>query len=145
MDAYKYQKVDAFTSNTSTGNPAACIFLNKTQSLSEKAMLEIAQQHKGFVSEVVFCSNQKEIFLTYYSSECEVSFCGHGTIACMYNLVKETESLLGCSEIPIRTNKKRTLTVYNRIAEQNAVFISAPKPRFLETGLTPRMLPDHWI
>ncbi|MEL7648127.1 MAG: PhzF family phenazine biosynthesis isomerase [Sedimentibacter sp.] len=137
MEAYKYQKVDAFTSNTSIGNPAACIFLSESQSLSETAMLEIAQQHKGFVSEVIYCSSHKGIFLTYYSSECEVSFCGHGTIACMYSLVKNTESLLKCSEIPINTNKKGALTVYNRITEQDAVFISSPSPNYLATYLKP--------
>lgn len=137
METYKYQKVDAFTSNQSTGNPAACIFLSETQALSEAAMQEIAQQHKGFVSEVIYCSSHGGIFLTYYSSECEVSFCGHGTIACMYNLVKNTETLLACSEIPIHTNKKGVLTVYNRIAEQDAVFISAPKPNYLTILLKP--------
>ena len=137
MGIYTHQKVDAFTSNTSTGNPAACIFLNENQTLSEEAMLEIAQQHKGFVSEVIYCSRHDGIFLTYYSSEGEVSFCGHGTIACMYNLVKITASLFECSEIPIHTNKKGQLTVYNRISEQDAVFISAPKPNYLATCLKP--------
>ncbi|UWD48508.1 PhzF family phenazine biosynthesis isomerase [Clostridioides difficile] len=130
METYKYQKIDAFTSDVSTGNPAACIFLNEAQVLSETAMLEIAQQHKGFVSEVIYCHSHEEISLTYYSSECEVSFCGHGTIACMYNLIKNTETLLKRSEIPIKTNKKGRLTVYNRIAEQDAVFISAPSPNY---------------
>lgn len=137
MDAYRYQKVDAFTSATSTGNPAACIFLNERQALSEKAKLEIACQHKGFVSEVIFCSTHSGIFLSYYSSECEVNFCGHGTIACMYNLIKETKALSQKSEISIVTNKKGALMVYNKIAEQDAVFISAPKPRFLEASLPP--------
>ncbi|MDD2217727.1 MAG: PhzF family phenazine biosynthesis isomerase [Eubacteriales bacterium] len=135
IKAYKYQKVDAFTSNQSAGNPAACIFLNEKQTLSETAMQEIARQHKGFVSEVIYCSSHEGIFLTYYSSECEVSFCGHGTIACMYNLVKNTETLLACNEIPIHTNKKGDLTVYNQIEEQDAVFISAPKPNYLATPL----------
>lgn len=137
METYKYQKADAFTSEQSTGNPAACIFLSEKQTLSEAAMQEIARQHKGFVSEVIYCSSHDGIFLTYYSSECEVSFCGHGTIACMYNLVKNTETLLACSEIPIHTNKKGVLTVYNRIEEQDAVFISAPKPNYLTTLLKP--------
>lgn len=135
MEAYKYQKVDAFTSGTSTGNPAACIFLKEAQTLSEAAMLEIAQQHKGFVSEVIYCSSHEGISLTYYSSECEVSFCGHGTIACMYNLIKNTESLFQSKEISIHTNKKGVLTVYNRIEEQDAVFISAPRPSYLTTLL----------
>ncbi len=103
-------------------------------------MQEIARQHKGFVSEVIYCSSHDGIFLTYYSSECEVSFCGHGTIACMYNLVKNTETLLACSEIPIHTNKKGVLTVYNRIEEQDAVFISAPKPNYISTSLKPNDL-----
>ena len=42
--------------------------------------------------------------LTYYSSEREVNFCGHGTIACMYDLIKNTESLLSKSEILIDIN-----------------------------------------
>ena len=66
-----------------------------------------------------------------------MDFCGHGTIACMYNLIKETESLFSCSEIPIQTNKKGALTVYNKIAVQDAVFISVPKPNVLETSLNP--------
>ncbi|WP_319379120.1 PhzF family phenazine biosynthesis isomerase [uncultured Methanocorpusculum sp.] len=132
METYLYRKADA-----STGNPAACLFLDENQTLSDDAMLEIARQHKGFVSEVIFCKSHDGIFLTYYSSEGEVSFCGHGTIACMYTLVKNTPALLSCREIPILTNKKGHLTVYNRIADEDAVFISAPKPSYLSTGLKP--------
>ena len=135
MGLYKYQKVDAFTSDTSAGNPAACIFLHEEQSLSEEAMLEIARQHKGFVSEVVYCRIHDGVFLTYYSSECEVNFCGHGTIACMYSLIKNTASLSACSEIPILTNRMGQLTVYNRIADQDAVFISAPDPVYIASSL----------
>ncbi|MEA5038073.1 hypothetical protein SDC9_29247 [bioreactor metagenome] len=135
MELYKYQKLDAFTLDTSAGNPAACIFLHEEQSLSEEAMLEIARQHKGFVSEVVYCRIHGGVFLTYYSSECEVNFCGHGTIACMYSLVKNTASLSPCSEIPIHTNRIGQLTVYNRIADQGAVFISAPKPTYIASSL----------
>lgn len=135
METYRYRKADAFTSDASNGNPAACLFLDKNQILSEDAMLEIAGQHRGFVSEVIYCRSHDGIFLTYYSSEGEVSFCGHGTIACMYTLIKNTPSLFSCSEIPIHTNKKGELTVYNRIADEDAVFISAPAPSYLPTGL----------
>ncbi|WP_281034014.1 PhzF family phenazine biosynthesis protein [Methanocorpusculum labreanum] len=112
-------------------------FLDENQTLSEDAMLEIAKQHRGFVSEVIYCKSHDGIFLTYYSSEGEVSFCGHGTIACMYTLIKNTPGLFSCSEIPIHTNKKGQLTVYNRIADEDAVFISAPNPGYLPTGLKP--------
>jgi PhzF family phenazine biosynthesis protein len=142
MREYNYRKVDAFTSGKSLGNPAACIYLEDNQSLSDSEMLSIAKQHKGFVSEVVYCSvtKQSEFHLTYYSSECEVEFCGHGTIACMYSLIKSTPSLLEKKQIAIHTNKKGKLTVYNKITEQDAVFITAPKPTFIGTALTSEII-----
>lgn len=138
MKEYNYEKIDAFTSNKSFGNPAACIYLEDDQILTNDEMLSIAKQHKGFVSEVVYCSKSQQsgYNLTYYSSECEVDFCGHGTIACIYSLIKGTASLLMENELIIHTNKKGALTVYNKIAEEDAVFISAPKPIFLGTKLS---------
>lgn len=138
---YKYKKIDAFTSGKSQGNPAACLYLKQGQELSSEQMLEIAKQHKGFVSEVVFCKmNAGNIFLTYYSSECEVDFCGHGTIACMYELIKNDPELLKQAQIEITTNKKGRLAVYNKINEQDAVFIEAPKPVYIGTELTKEMI-----
>jgi PhzF family phenazine biosynthesis protein len=133
MKAFEYRKIDAFTSGDSLGNPAACIYLSEEQFLTEIEMLNIAKQHKGFVSEVIYCScKSQSIFnLAYYSSECEVDFCGHGTIACMYNLINETPELIGLKEITINTNKKGTLTVYNEIETQNAVYITAPNPKYI--------------
>lgn len=133
MEAYQYRKIDAFTSGSSLGNPAACIYLKNNQTLLEHEMLDIAKQHKEFVSEVVYCTqrSQHSFDLTYYSSECEVDFCGHGTIACMYNLIKETPDLLGQREIEIHTNKKGTLTVYNEIQTQDSVYITAPAPEYI--------------
>ena len=91
MTSYTYSKIDAFTAGQSLGNPAACLYLERGQKLSEQVMLEIAKRHKGFVSEVIFCEDRADgYFLTYYSSECEVDFCGHGTIACMVRLIKRT-------------------------------------------------------
>lgn len=137
MSSYSYKKIDAFSSGDSLGNPAACLYLKDGEALTDAQMLDVARQHKGFVSEVVFCTqSQKRIELIYYSSECEVDFCGHGTIACMHSLIKDTPHLLSQSEITIRTRKKGTLTVYNRIPGEDAVFISAPPPVFIGTGLT---------
>ncbi|MFB0919351.1 MAG: PhzF family phenazine biosynthesis isomerase [Oscillospiraceae bacterium] len=137
MERYFYKKIDAFTSGESLGNPAACIYLNDNQTLTNAEMLSIAKQHKGFVSEVVFCNKlgPYEYKLIYFSSECEVDFCGHGTIACMYSLIKETPNLLSKKEIEIHTNKKGTLTVFNDIAEKDAIYISAPLPNYLGTTL----------
>jgi len=137
MDEYSYKKIDAFTSEKSLGNPAACIYLDNGQTLAEDKMQAIARQHKGFVSEVVYCgeSSLADYKLVYYSSECEVDFCGHGTIACMYRLIKSTPDLMEKSELLIETNRKGLLTVYNRIVEQDAVFITAPQPKYIGTNL----------
>ena len=142
MKEYNYKKIDAFTSEKSLGNPAACIYLEDTETLTNDEMLIIAKQHKGFVSEVVYCSksNNSEYNLSYYSSECEVDFCGHGTIACMYSLIKSNLSLFEKNEIIIHTNKKGTLTVYNKISEQNAIFITAPAPSYIGTNISCEMI-----
>lgn len=96
---------------------------------------QVAYELKGSVSEVVYClpvaaDNQTVYSLLYYSSECEVDFCGHGTIACMYDLVASTPELMRQKEIGIRT-KKIELTVYNNISEMDAVFITAPLPQYI--------------
>ncbi len=130
---FTYRKLDAFTSGKSKGNPAACLYLDKDQQLTEEEMLTIAKDHKGFVSEVVYCSPLADnaYRLRYYSSECEVEFCGHGTIACMYNLVKSNKELTEVKEIIIKTNKG-DLKVYNELQSLDAVFITAPDPEYLE-------------
>ncbi|HEX2947096.1 MAG TPA: PhzF family phenazine biosynthesis isomerase [Clostridia bacterium] len=137
MRSYDYRKIDAFAAAGSTGNPAACIYLDGHHELTDDEMLTIARQHKGFVSEMVYCSaeGQDEYRLIYYSSECEVEFCGHGTIACMYDLVSRTPALMRKKEIRIETRKKGSLIVFNEIGNENAVYITAPEPVFLETGL----------
>ncbi len=137
MKAYRYKKLDAFTANGSLGNPAAVLYLSAGQALNESDMLHIARQHKGFVSEVIYCEqNADQIQLTYYSSECEVDFCGHGTIACMYSFIKETPALMKQKEISIRTNKKGSLIVFNKIQERDAVFVTAPLPVYIGTDLS---------
>lgn len=138
MNEYNYKKIDAFTSEKSLGNPAACIYLDDGQTMDEDKMQAIARQHKGFVSEVVYCSKSQlaNYKLVYYSSECEVDFCGHGTIACMYSLIKSTPDLMGKSELLVETNRKGILTVYNQITEQDAVYITAPEAQHIGTDLS---------
>ena len=132
MKQYSYKKIDAFTSGESLGNPAACLFIGKER-LTNEEMLSIAKQHKGFVSEVIFCSESEaaDCKLTYYSSECEVDFCGHGTIAAMYEMIAGDEKLRSKKELIIDTNKKGRLTVYNRIPDEDAVYITAPQAQYL--------------
>ncbi len=133
MKSLSYKKVNAFTSDSSSGNPAACIYLEAGQSLASSDMQEIGRDHKGFVSEVVFCTPKdgNTFSLRYFSSECEVEFCGHGTIACMYDLIKNSKELNMLPQVLIDTPKGR-LTVYNELKALDAVFITAPEPEFLE-------------
>ncbi len=133
MRTFDYKKIDAFTAGNSVGNPAACIYLEPGQSMTDAEMQEIAKQHKGFVTEVVYCAPMpgEEFSLAYYSSECEVDFCGHGTVACMYGLLEDTPALHGNKEITIHTNKKGSLTVFNDFAASGTVSIMAPQPRHI--------------
>jgi PhzF family phenazine biosynthesis protein len=129
MKQYKYVKSNAFTSGNSLGNPAACIFTEQEE-LTPEQMQAIAAEHKGFVMEVVFCgqSDVADCKLTYYSSECEVEFCGHGTIATMYTMVKETPELMAKPVIKAETNRKGIIEVFNAINEEDTVYITAPDP-----------------
>jgi PhzF family phenazine biosynthesis protein len=129
MKQYRYVKSNAFTSGESLGNPAACIFTGQEE-LTPEQMQAIAAEHKGFVMEVVFCgqSDKADCKLTYYSSECEVEFCGHGTIATMYTMVKETPELMAKPVISAETNRKGIIEVFNTINEEDAVYITAPDP-----------------
>ena len=131
MAAYRYEKIDAFTARGSLGNPAACLFLRNGQNLSNEKMQEIATAHKGFVSEVVYCReiDRNMYSLRYFSSECEVDFCGHGTIACMYSLINGSPILRNMDTVTIQI-KNATLPVYNRILTENAVYVAAPEPAY---------------
>ncbi len=145
MQAYKYMTIDAFTAEGSLGNPAACVYLEANDRLSDAEMLGIAKAHKGFVSEVVYCAPKSSgaYGLTYYSSECEVDFCGHGTVACMCGLIEETPGLRPQKEITIHTNKKGTLTVYNELETWGALYIAAPQPRYIGTALAISEIAEH--
>ena len=136
MKSLQYKKFDAFTSGASSGNPAACIYLDAVQSLSDSEMQRIAAEQKGFVSEVVFCTPKdgSTFSLRYFSSEREVAFCGHGTIACMYDLMKNSGALSMLPEIFIDTPMGR-LAVRNCIQTLDAVFITAPEPEFHKTDV----------
>lgn len=132
MLGFNYKRLDAFRNGNSSGNPAGVVYLGQEEVISEQQMLAIAKQEKGIVSEVVFCRLLEEglYSLKYYSSECEVSFCGHGTIACMYDLIHRDPALLKRQMITIRT-VKGDLKVYNEIDHSDSVFITAPAAQYL--------------
>lgn len=146
MKSYPYRKVDAFTSKTSRGNPAAYLITGKN-TLSSEEMLSIGKEHKGFVSEVVFCalSDIADVKLTYYSSKCEVDFCGHGTIAAMYDYIKNNKELRGKRKITADTNKMGKLTVYNHLDDNDSIYITAPKAQWLpNANFTSRSRRRSW-
>lgn len=131
MKIFKFKKIDAFTVGRSSGNPAGAIYLNSINDITVSEMQKIAEELKGFVNEVGYlCRTSEALFdLKYYSSEREVDFCGHATIAVMYDLIKNDADLMAKDLIYINTSKGR-LAVSNRIENEDAVFIAAPKPIF---------------
>lgn len=137
MQRYRFKKIDAFVENESTGNPAGCVYLQDQDELSTEGMQQIARELAGFVSEVVYVyPDEEHIGLTYFSSEREVAFCGHATIAVMYDLIKNDMELSRDPVFRIHV-QGRDVLVRNEIASEDSVFISAPLPRFLDTDLKP--------
>ena len=96
MKEYIFKKIDAFATEKSDGNPAGYIWLDSLSDISDQKMLQIAQELKGFVNEVGYIAQigQNEFDLRYYSSEREVEFCGHATIAIMYDIVKSKDEFI---------------------------------------------------
>ena len=130
MKKYPFKKIDAFASSESGGNPAGAIYLKPDEEITAGEMQAIARQLKGFVSEVGYirATGESSFHLRYYSSEREVEFCGHATIAIMYDLLSNDELLRAKETLSVATNKG-TLAVENRIANEDAVYIFAPPPK----------------
>ncbi|MBN1396820.1 MAG: PhzF family phenazine biosynthesis protein [Bacteroidetes bacterium] len=131
MKELRFKKIDAFAANKSEGNPAGYIRLDSETDISENEMRQIACELKGFVNEVGYVrqTGENSFDLKYYSSEREVDFCGHATIAIMYDLVNSSDKLKNYSSLSIQTNRGK-LEVLNRIAQDNAVFIMSPVPMY---------------
>ncbi|MEN8905260.1 MAG: PhzF family phenazine biosynthesis protein [Clostridiales bacterium] len=153
MKKFNFKKIDAFTREGSNGNPAGCVYLKKAS--TENDMQKLAYELRGFVNEVVYClpeeKNDDTLYsLLYYSSECEVEFCGHATIACMYDLISSSPRLIDKKEIIINT-KKGELIVYNNIKYDDAVYITAPVPEYIGSNLSESEIcknlniPEDWI
>ncbi|RPI92825.1 MAG: PhzF family phenazine biosynthesis protein [Chloroflexi bacterium] len=131
MKKLRFKKIDAFASRNSSGNPAAVVYLNKLDELSEDEKLRIAKELKGFVSEVGYAApgTETDYELCYFSSEREVAFCGHATIAILNDIVANNEALHSKRTLSITTRTAR-LQVENRYRDEKSVYISAPPPRF---------------
>ncbi|MEN6443310.1 MAG: PhzF family phenazine biosynthesis protein [Methanoregula sp.] len=136
MHRYQFKKIDAFVTGLSSGNPAGCVYLPDGNALSPAGMQQIARELAGYVSEVVYLWREAgHTTFCYYSAEREVAFCGHGTIAAMYDLIKNDPNLIYDPIIRIHVGDN-TLLVKNEIQSADSVFVSAPQPVFLSTDLT---------
>lgn len=140
---YSFKKMDAFAKKGSAGNPAGAVYPEKDQTIDSATMQRIASELRFFVSEVGFVFPLRPesgridgpaYRLKYYSSEREVDFCGHATIAIMYDLFVSGKAGLAES-IRILTNRGE-LDVYNRLADSDSVFISAPVPKFIQKEIS---------
>jgi len=129
-----FKKFDAFASGGSSGNPAGAVYAGEGQTLDAETMQRIARELKGFVSETGFVLPGSPPRLKYYSSEREVDFCGHATIAIMYDYFVSGPGR-GLESAVISTNRGM-LEVYNRVSDLDAVFIMAPVPEFGKTGFS---------
>jgi PhzF family phenazine biosynthesis protein len=129
MKKFNFKKIDAFATTNSGGNPAGYVLLNSADDISVDEMQYMAKELKGFVNEVgyVFKSSENQIDMKYYSSEREVDFCGHATVAIMYDLLVNDVSLQQFDTLKIKTNRG-LLNAENRLKTENAVFIFSPEP-----------------
>jgi PhzF family phenazine biosynthesis protein len=131
MKKLRFKKIDAFATENSSGNPAAVVYLSRPEELSEDEMLRIAKELKGFVSEVGYVCPGTDVDyqLRYFSSEREVAFCGHATIAILNDIIASNEALQLQGALSIATQTDH-LKVVSRYPAEQSVYISAPAPRF---------------
>ena len=128
MQRYRFKKIDAFVMGRSTGNPAGCVYLPCEDALSSEGMQQIARELAGCVSEVVYVyPDEGHTGLKFFSAEREVAFCGHGTIAAMYDLIKN-DPVLSFDPVTRIHVGGQELLVRHEIAKADADFISAPQP-----------------
>src|SRR4030042_747234 len=129
MKKFRFKKIDACATPKSGGNPAGYIRLNASSDISPAEMQQIAREVKGFVNEVgyVIRTSDNGFDLKFYSSEREVDFCGHATIAIMYDLAGNDAELQKFELFKINTNRGE-LMVENRITGEDSMFIMSPEP-----------------
>ncbi len=131
MKSFRFKKLDAFATADSDGNPAGMISVDSLAGITAAEMQRIARELRGFVNEVGFVcrTGPDRLALRYYSAEREVLFCGHATIAILYDLLASDPDLAPLPRLRF-TTATGSLVAENRVAEENAVFISAPPPTF---------------
>jgi PhzF family phenazine biosynthesis protein len=143
MRSFPFKKLDAFATAGSSGNPAAALYLDAPDALRDAEMQSVARQLKGFVSEVGFIARTgpDSFAMRYFSSEKEVEFCGHATVAIMYDIIGSDAALSAAPRVLLRTNKG-VLPIENRVRTEDAVYVHAPLPEYRETAIDPAEICD---
>ncbi len=132
----RFKKIDAVVDGQSNGNPSGCIYLPDPDALPATGMQQIARELAGYVSEVAFVyPDEGHTGLRFFSAEREVPFCGHCTIAVMYDLIKN-DGARAWDPIARIHVQGRDLLVRNEIVSTDSVFVSTPLPIFPDTSLT---------
>jgi len=133
---FKFKKIDAFATSTASGNPAAAVYLDSLDQLSTAEMQQIARELKGFVSEVGYVARiGRDAFrLKYFSSEREVEFCGHTTLAIVNELLRTESGLKHLPSIQFHTNKG-VLSAQASPEEPEVIFVQAPDPVYSGCGI----------
>ena len=138
MRSFPFKKLDAFATAGSSGNPAAALYLNAPGDLTGAQMQNVARDLKGFVSEVGFIARTgpESFTVRYFSSEKEVVFCGHATVAILYDLIASDGDLMKAPQVLLQTNMG-LLPIENRVRSEDAVYVHAPLPAFRELKIEP--------
>jgi len=133
---FKFKKIDAFATSTASGNPAAAVYLDSLEHLSAAEMQKIARELKGFVSEVGFVAKVgRDAFrLKYFSSEKEVDFCGHTTLAIVNDLLKTDRGLKQLPEVHLHTNKGILSAEVSAEAPEE-IYVHTPDPVYAGCGI----------
>jgi len=133
---FKFKKIDAFATSTASGNPAAAVYLDSLEHLSAMEMQKIARELKGFVSEVGFVAKiGRDAFrLKYFSSEKEVDFCGHTTLAIVNDLLKTDRGLKQLPEVHLHTNKGILSAEVSAEAPEE-IYVHTPDPVYAGCGI----------
>jgi len=138
---FSFKKIDAFATGSSSGNPAGMVYLEPDEHISEGQMQRIAAELKGFVNEVAYVRQLDEdsFSLRYYSSEREVEFCGHATIAAFNELLRNRDDLVNKAKLRLHINYGE-ISLWNKLKEEDAIYISAPLPEYRQRDIDPASL-----
>lgn len=132
----KIKQIDAFTDKPFTGNPAGVV--TEAQSLTDIQMLAIANEMNLSETAFVLPSDKADFRIRWFTTEKEVLFCGHATLATLYALAEESrfgmiedaeysftvEALVGLLSVKVKKEQGKISAV-----------IKAPEPKLSEENL----------